>query len=153
MAFPSRAVYEQLIYSLPDSYPEIRSSTLHLYTNSPSTCFVRGSVWLRNGLELRVFEYLDFADGELLDYRYAIYHGEEPIRWYDAQPHPELPELASTFPHHQHEPPDPSTGRRGEPAEPSGQSIKHHRRPAPGISFHAPNLPTLIGDCIALSPS
>ena len=53
---------------------------------------------------------------------------------YDPQPHPENPDLASTFPHHHHEPPD----------------IKHNRRPAPGISFQAPNLPTLIADCIAL---
>lgn len=81
-----------------------------------------------------VFEYLDFSDGELLDYRYAILRGEESIRWYDPQPHPEIPELASTFPHHLHAPPD----------------IKHNRQPAPGITFQVPNLPTLIADCIAL---
>jgi len=46
----------------------------------------------------------------------------------------EIPELASTFPHHRHDPPD----------------IKHNRKPAPGISFQTPNLPTLIADCIAL---
>ncbi|MEW5987949.1 MAG: DUF6516 family protein [Chloroflexota bacterium] len=54
---------------------------------------------------------------------------------YDPQPHPENPILAITFPHHYHEEPD----------------IKHNRRPAPGISFETPNLPTLIADCIALS--
>lgn len=134
MAFPPRDAYARLIYSLPDAHPEIQSSTLHLYTNSPTTCFVRGSIWFRNGLELRVFEYLDFSDGELLDYRYAFLQGEESVRWYDSQPHPEVPDLASTFPHHLHEPPD----------------IKHNRRPAPGISFDSPNLPTLIADCIAL---
>jgi hypothetical protein len=26
-------------------------------------------------------------------------------------------------------------------------TLKHNRKPAPGISFHAPNLPTLIKDC------
>jgi len=88
-------------------------------------------------LELRVFEYLDFSDGEILDYRYAILRGEESIRWYDSQPHPEIPRLASTFPHHLHEPPD----------------IKHNRKPAPGITFQAPNLPTLIADCITLGES
>jgi hypothetical protein len=45
--------------------------------------------------------------------------------------------LASTFPHHLHELPD----------------IKHNRKPAPGISFDAPNLPTLIADCVALGAS
>ena len=142
MAFPPRDGYERFIYSLPAAHPEIQSSTLHLYANSPTTCFVRGSIWLRNGLELCVFEYLDFSDGELLSYHYTVFHGQERIRWYDPQPHPENPELASTFPHHLHEPPDTSTG--------SVQRIKHNRKPAPGISFQSPNLPTLIADCIAL---
>ena len=134
MGFPPRDAYERFIYSLPAAHPEIQSSTLHLYANSPTTCFVRGSIWFRNGLELRVFEYLDFSDGELLSYQYTVFRGQERICWYDPQPHPENPELASTFPHHLHEPPD----------------IKHNRKPAPGISFQAPNLPTLIADCIAL---
>jgi hypothetical protein len=60
----------------------------------------------------------------------------ERLYWYDPQPHPNDPSLASTFPHHKHVPPDPSTG--------SGQSIKRHRIPAPGIAFDHPNLPVLI---------
>lgn len=136
MAFPPRETYEHFIYSLADSYSEVRSSTLHLYPNSASTCFIRGSVWFQNGLELRVFEYLDLSDGELLDYSYTVFQGEERIRWYDPQPHPEIPELASTLPHHYHEPP----------------GIKHNRRPAPGISFVTPNLPALIAEVAHLSP-
>ena len=128
MAFPPRDAYERLIYSLPDTHPEIQSSTLHLYTNSPTTCFVRGSIWFRNGLELRVFEYLDFSDGELLDYRYAFLQGGESVRWYDSQPHPADPVLISTDPHHKHIPPN----------------IKHHRIPASHMSFTRPNLPVLI---------
>jgi hypothetical protein len=31
--------------------------------------------------------------------------------------------------------------------------IKRNRKPAPGISFAEPNLPTLIADCIALGES
>jgi hypothetical protein len=76
MEFPSWAEYERLIYSLPETYPQIASST---------------------------------------------------------------------FSHHYHEPPN----------------IKHNRKPAAGISpstelrtsFQAPNLPTLIADCIALGDS
>jgi hypothetical protein len=134
MAFPPREAYERFIYSLPAAHPEIQSSTLHIYTNSPTTCFVRGSIWFQSGLELRVFEYLDFSDGELLDYYYAVLRGQERIRWYDPQPHPEIPGLASTFPHHRHELP----------------TLKHNRHPAPGVSFQAPNLPALIADCVAL---
>lgn len=130
----SRLAYEHLLYTLPQRYPEVASSSLHLFTTSATTGLVRGSVWFYNGLELRVRELVDLSDGEILDYTYDVFHGEEPVRWYDPQPHPEDLSLASTFPHHRHEPPD----------------IRHNRRPAPGLSFTSPNLPTLIADCIAL---
>jgi len=42
-------------------------------------------------------------------------------------PHPNDPSLASTDPHHKHVPPN----------------IKHHRVPAPDLSFTRPNLPFL----------
>jgi hypothetical protein len=45
-------------------------------------------------------------------------------------PHPHIPALQSTHPHHQHVPPD----------------IKHNRIPAPGISFTKPNLLHLIAE-------
>lgn len=135
MTFPPREAYERLIYALADTHREVVSSSLHPYPNSPTTCFVRGSIWFRNGLELRVFEYLDLSDGELLDYSYTVLQGEERVRWYDAQPHPEIPDLSSTFPHHFHAPP----------------GIKHNRHPAPGIGFAEPNLPALCEEIADLS--
>jgi len=134
MTFPSRPEYERLVYGLPDNHPEVASSTLHLYGTSALTAIVEGEVMLRNGLTLRVTEALDFKMGRIRQYSYTVFQGAERICWYDSQPHPEVPDLASTFPHHLHEPPD----------------IKHNRKPAPGISFTAPNLPTLIADCIAM---
>lgn len=134
MSFPSRPEYEKLIHSLVDTHPDVVGSTLHLYSTSSLTAIVQGSVTLQNGLELRIIEALDFKDGRIRHYSYTVLRGEERVRWYDPQPHPEIPELASTFPHHRRDPPD----------------IKHNRRPAPSISFTAPNLPTLIADCIAL---
>jgi hypothetical protein len=130
----SRAAYEYLLYTIPQQYPEVKTSSLHLFTVSGTSGLVAGSVWFHNGLELRVRELVDLADGEILDYSYDVLRGEEPVRWYDPQPHLEAPELARTFPHHRHEPPN----------------IKHNRQPAPGIGFQAPNLPTLIADCIEL---
>jgi hypothetical protein len=118
MARFSRGEYERLLYSLADQYPGVIGSTLRLYTHSAKTAFLRGSVYFDGGLELRVFEYLDMADGEMLDYSYTVFRGDDKIRWYDPQPHPEAPTLAESFPHHFHAPPD----------------IKHHRLPAPGIS-------------------
>lgn len=50
------------------------------------------------------------------------------LYWYDSQPHPDDPTLAATDPHHKHVPPD----------------MKHHRIPAPGLSFSPANLSFLI---------
>ena len=133
----SRLAYERLLYTLTHQYSEIQSSSLHLFTMTATAGVVKGSVWFHNGLELRVRELVDLSDGEILDYSYDILRRGEPIRWYDPQPHPEDPELTSTFPHHLHEPPD----------------IKHNRKPAPGISFQSPNLPILISGCIVLGAS
>jgi hypothetical protein len=135
MSFPSRAEYESLIYGLLQTYPDhIAASTLRLYSTSALTARVVGTVYLNNGLQLRVTEFVDFMAGRILDYSYTIYQGENKIRWYDPQVHPENLALAETFPHHYHESPD----------------IKHNRHSAPGISFHSPNLPALIADCIQL---
>ncbi len=131
----SRAEYERFLYALPEQYPDILRSTLQLYTNSAKTAFVRGTVYFKNSLELRVFEYVDLTDGEIFEYSYAVYQNSVKIRWYDPQPHPENPALAANFPHHYHEEPE----------------IKHNRKPALNISFHAPNLPALIQDCLALT--
>jgi hypothetical protein len=131
----SRLAYEHLLYTVVQQYPEVKTSSLHLFTVSESTGKVEGHVLFYNGLELRIHEVIDLADGEILDYNYDVLRDEEPVRWYDPQPHPELAELARTFPHHRHEPPD----------------IKHNRRPAPGIGFQVPNLPALIADCIELA--
>lgn len=133
MAF-DRAAYDQQLYSVVDRYPEVVRSTLRLYTNSATTALVRGTVYFVQDVELRVFEYLDLTDGEILNYSYAVQQGEEKIRWYDPQPHPENPALTETFPHHLHKPPD----------------IKNNRHPAPGVNFEAPNLPQLIQDCLSL---
>lgn len=137
MPFPSRAEYESLVYRLASQYAEVRSSTLRLYSTSALTAVVEGELFLQNGLKLRILEILDFKAGQIQSYSYAIYRGEEKIRWYDPQPHPENPDLAATFPHHLHEPPD----------------IKHNRQPAKGISFTSPNFATLITDCVELGES
>ena len=141
MPFPSYAEYEVLIYGLAESYPQqIKSSTLRLFTTSAHTAQVEGEIEFSNGLRLSVREFIDFIAEQIRDYSYTVFRGDEKIRWYDPQPHPENPALASTFPHHRHEPLDttvPEVERIG---------IKHNRQPAPGITFNAPNLPTLIAD-------
>ncbi|MBU0512923.1 MAG: hypothetical protein KKD28_10755 [Chloroflexi bacterium] len=133
MPIPSRANYERLIYGLLQDYPkQVRSSTLRLYSTSALTAKVEGDVHFRNGLLLKLREFIDFRTSRILGYSYTVYRGKEKIRWYDPQPHPNNPDLASTFPHHYHEKPD----------------IKQNRKPAPGITFESPNLPRLIADCV-----
>jgi hypothetical protein len=61
-------------------------------------------------------------------YGYEAWQGPHKLFWYDSQPHPDDPTLQSTHPHHKHIPPD----------------IKHHRVPAPELSFARANLPVLI---------
>ncbi|HRQ37673.1 MAG TPA: DUF6516 family protein [Chloroflexota bacterium] len=134
MAFPSRHEYESLIYGVAATYPEVVASTLRLYSTSALTAVVEGEVQFNNGLKLRILEILDLKNGRIQNYSYAIYRGNDKIRWYDPQPHPENPALTATYPHHFHEEPD----------------IKHNRQPAKGISFEKPNLPVLIADCLAL---
>ena len=79
-------------------------------------------------------EVIDFRIGCIREYSYTLFYGDQRIRWYDPQPHPENPVLQPTFTHHYHEEPD----------------IKHNRLPAFGLSFDQSNLNTLIQACIEL---
>jgi len=63
----SRPAYEHLLYTLPQQYPAVASSSLHLFTTSATTGLVEGSVRFHNGLELHVRELIDLSDGEILD--------------------------------------------------------------------------------------
>lgn len=61
-------------------------------------------------------------------YGYELWHHAEKLGWYDSQPHPNDPTLASSHPHHKHVPPE----------------MKRNRIPAPQMGFEKPNLPVLI---------
>jgi hypothetical protein len=134
MSLSSLSEYERFIYGLQESHLEVVSSTLRLFSTSALTAMLEGELRLRNGLEIRVIEILDFKEKRIRNYSYAVYRDSEKIRWYDPQPHPENADLAATFPHHYHEMPN----------------IKHNRQPAPGISFLSPNLMAVIEDCLRL---
>lgn len=134
MAFSSISEYERFIYSLQEAHPDVVVSTLRLYSTSALTGMLEGELTLSSGLVIRVLEVLDFKEKRIRSYSYAIYRDGVKLRWYDPQPHPENPDLAATFPHHYHEEPD----------------IKHHRVPAAGVSFHEPNLLTIIDDCLQI---
>ncbi len=116
--------------------PTVKHSTLVVWPESPYTGVADGEIDFTNGLRLRMREELDFGEGIITSYGYEVYRGEEKLYWYDDFPHPNDPTLASTMPHHKHVPPD----------------IKHHRIPAPNMSFIHPNLRLLMDEIAQADP-
>jgi hypothetical protein len=134
--FQSLRDYEAFVYTLPQEYPSILSSTLVLARRGRLYAELSGELMLAGGHRLQVYERLTWDDGPMSieGYSYEAWQGSEKLYWYDSQAHPDDPVLAPTDPHHKHVPPE----------------IKHHRIPAPGLSFTSANLPFLIQE-IALS--
>ena len=106
----------------------VKRSTVAVWSESSYTGTAEGEVFFSNGIRLRMREELDFDAGLITAYGYEVYRGSERLYWYDDFPHPSDSSLAATHPHHKHIPLD----------------IKHHRVPAPEMSFTQPNLPILI---------
>ncbi len=125
---PSFADYCAQIARLPDQFPSIGSSTLTAYTIGPFAAEVEGQLTFAGGYVLTVWELLDLDSHTIRSYSYELDRAGERVWWYDPTGHPGDPALADTHPHHKHVSPD----------------IRHHRVPAPEISFTRPNLPFLI---------
>ncbi|MBN1956155.1 MAG: hypothetical protein JW900_14050 [Anaerolineae bacterium] len=128
--FASLRDYERFVYTLQQQFPSILRSTLVLAQRGRLFAELSGEIAFANALRIVVYERLAWDAGPLRieGYSYEVWRGDDKLCWYDSQPHPGDPALAETAPHHQHVPPD----------------IKHHRIPAPGLRFDAPNLPFLI---------
>ena len=128
--FQSLPDYELFIYTLQQQFPEIISSTLVVARRRKFEAEVTGQILFADGYRLVVYERLFLLREPITieDYGYEVWHDSDKLYWYDSQPHPDDLSLASTQPHHKHVPPD----------------IKHHRIPAPDLSFAQPNLPFLI---------
>ncbi len=129
----TRPEYEAFIYTLPTRFPAIQTSTLVVKMIASQQAEVVGALFFASDVRLEVTEVVSFADQRIVAYGYEVLRGEEQLYWYDSQPHPHDPTLASTHPHHKHMPPD----------------IKHNRLPAPGLSFTKPNLPFLIEEILS----
>lgn len=128
--FQSLREYERFVYSLADQFPRMLRSTLVVVQRGRYFAELTGEVLFPDGYRLNVYERLSWDAGPLTieGYSYEVWRGSEELYWYDSQPHPNDPALAGADPHHKHIPPD----------------MKHHRVPAPGLSFAEPNLPFLI---------
>lgn len=122
--------YELFLYTLAAAFPLVRRSTLTFARLGSSLARVTGEVHFDHGIRLVIRERLLYDRSPLLIdwYGYEVWQADRKLYWYDSQPHPNDSDLQSTHPHHKHVPPD----------------IKHHRFPAPNMSFSRPNLPELI---------
>jgi hypothetical protein len=151
--------YQAFIYALPEQFPAVRRSTLVYIPSGTLFGQVEGLLIFDQDLALCVKEYLNFELGVIEGYGYELSHphvspdsptfpaateycranypGKDKLYWYDSFPHPTDSLLAATDPHHKHVHPD----------------IKHHRVPAPELSFTRPNLPFLIEEIASLMPS
>lgn len=128
--FQSFHDYEEFIYTLADQFPTILTSTLVVIRRGAAYAIVKGELHFQHGYRLEIQEHVtaEYSELQIERYSYEVWRADEKLYWYDSQPHPNDPQLASTHPHHKHTPPD----------------IKHNRIPAPGISFDQPNLPFLL---------
>lgn len=122
--------YELFIYTLGERFPAVRHSTLTFVRRGSSLARVAGELHFDHDIRLVIRERLDYRrlPMEIDGYGYEIWRGSNKLCWYDSQPHPHEPALQGTHPHHKHVLPN----------------IKHNRIPAPEMSFHHPNIPTLI---------
>ena len=147
----TRKSYEHFLYTLTERHPSIICSRLVYIPSGAYFGRVEGFLLFKARIVLCVLEYLSFLPyGKIEHYSYEVsrsllnieqlnrlpaaeyckpaYPHKEKLYWYDSFAHPDDPLLASTNPHHKHIPPN----------------IKHHRIPAPELSFTKPNLPFLI---------
>lgn len=128
--FQSLRDYEEYVYTIKQQFPSIERSTLVIIRRGKRSALLQGEMVFARGYRIALKERLSCDEDPVVieDYGYELWHDNVKLVWYDAQPHPNDPNLASTFPHHKHTPPD----------------MKHHRIPAPNMSFTQPNLESLI---------
>ncbi len=124
------ASYSTFVYALRERHPFATNSTLALAPIGATLAKLEGRMDCQGGIHLEVWELIDFAAKRIRTYSYEVYRGGEKISWYDSWEHPEIPALASTFPHHKHVFPN----------------LRDNRVPAPGISFESPNLDVVLED-------
>ena len=124
--------YELFLYTLAERFRSIRQSTTVLARRGATLGRVFGEPIFDHGYRVTVRARLLFDRlPETIDwYGYELWCGDEKLCCYDPQPHPCIPALQSSHPHHKHVPPN----------------MKHNRIVAPLMSFTKENISTLIGE-------
>lgn len=91
--------YEQYIYTLPQCSGIVLRSTLVVVRRGATIAVLNGELEFSHGVRLMVREKLSFAQapGQIKGYGYEVWRGNELLYWYDSQPHPNEPALASQY--------------------------------------------------------
>jgi len=120
--------YVKFLSTLLGKFDAIQDVEFSAYLTSATKGTGSGKITFDRNIVLAFNEQINFKQKQLAKYGYVVYQADEKLYCYDSQPHPDDPFLAVTHPHHKHIPPD----------------IKHHRIPAPGLSFDRSNLEFII---------
>lgn len=96
------AGYSAWVYGLAGRHSFVTHSTLTLAPVGATLARLEGRVECSGGLRVEVWELVDFSIRRIRAYSYEVYRNGEKVCWYDSWPHPEIPALASTLPHHKH---------------------------------------------------
>ncbi|MEK7730168.1 MAG: DUF6516 family protein [candidate division KSB1 bacterium] len=120
--------YAVFLSTLFERFIAIQEVEFNTYLTSATEGYAEGTITFSDAVTLTFIEHIDFAAKRLFKYGYTVYQAGAKIYYYDPQPHPNDPTLAATFPHHKHLPPD----------------LKHHRIPAPAMTFEYSNLEFVI---------
>ena len=124
--------YELFLYTLAERFRSIRQSAIVLARRRATLGRVSGELNFDHGYRITVCERLlfDRLPATIDWYGYELWCRDEKLCWYDPQPHPSIPALQSSHPHHKHVPPH----------------MKQNRIPAPQMSFARKNISTLIAE-------
>jgi hypothetical protein len=120
--------YVVFLSTLQERLRSIRSMKFKVYQTSATKGVGSGTITFDQNIVLSFNQQVNFKHKRLARYGYVVYQAGEKLYYYDSQPHPHIPSLAATHPHHKHVHPD----------------LKHNRIPAPGLSFDRSNLEFLI---------
>ena len=92
--------YELFVYALTDNFPSVQRSTITFIRRGTSIARVAGELYFKHNIRVVVRERLIYSRlPAIIDwYGYEIWRGTEKLYWYDSQPHPNNPALASTHP-------------------------------------------------------
>jgi hypothetical protein len=120
--------YVIFLSTLQERLSSIRGMKFKVYQTSATKGVGSGTITFDRNIVLAFNEQINFKHKRLAKYGYVVYQAGEKLYYYDSQSHPNDPSLAATHPHHKHIHPD----------------LKHHRIPAPGLSFDRSNLEFVI---------